>query len=56
MPTVKDDVAFGLGKFNLPQDEIRLRVAKSLEAMGMYDYIQVALKVLSTSLTLRYNV
>lgn len=41
MPTVKDDVAFGLGKFDLTCDEVSLRVAKALDAVGMYDYIQV---------------
>lgn len=41
MPTVKDDVAFGLSKFNLTYDEVRSRVAKALDAVGMYDYLQV---------------
>lgn len=41
MPTVKDDVAFGLSRFNLSHDEIRSRVAKALEAVGMIDYLQV---------------
>lgn len=41
MPTVKDDVAFGLGKSNLTHDEISLRVAKALDAVGMHDYMQV---------------
>lgn len=47
MPTVKDDVAFGLGKFNLTQDKIMLRVAKALDLVGMYDYMQVTLIVFS---------
>lgn len=43
MPTVKDDVAFGLGKLNLAHDEVNLRVAKALDAVGMYEYMQVSL-------------
>lgn len=41
MPTVKDDVAFGLSKFNLTRDEITSRVAKALDAVGMHDYLHV---------------
>lgn len=41
MPTVEADVAFGLGKFNLTPDEVRSRVSKSLEAVGMSKYMQV---------------
>lgn len=41
MPTVEADVAFGLGRFNLTNDEIQLRVAKALNSVGMYDYLQV---------------
>lgn len=41
MPTVEADVAFGLGKFNLTMDEIRPRVAKALDTVGMYEYLQV---------------
>ncbi|GKD19709.1 ABC transporter I family member 10, chloroplastic, partial [Tanacetum coccineum] len=41
MPTVEADVAFGLGRFNLSNDETKLRVAKALTAVGMYDYLQV---------------
>lgn len=44
MPTVKDDVAFGLSRFNLTLEEIRSRVEKSLDAVGMYDYLQVSVK------------
>lgn len=44
MPTVKDDVAFGLSKFNLTHDEIRSKVAKALDAVGMYGYLQVCLQ------------
>ncbi|GJU73834.1 ABC transporter I family member 10-like protein [Tanacetum coccineum] len=31
---------FGLGGFNLTNDETKLRVAKALTAIGMYDYLQ----------------
>lgn len=41
MPTVEADVAFGLGKFNLSIDEVRSRVLKALDAVGMLDYSQV---------------
>lgn len=41
MPTVEADVAFGLGKFNLPEDEVRTRVVKALDAVGMSEYLQV---------------
>lgn len=41
MPTVEADVAFSLGRFNLTDDETKLRVAKALTAVGMYDYLQV---------------
>lgn len=41
MPTVEADVAFGLGKFNLTNDQIKHRVEKALDAVGMYDYLQV---------------
>lgn len=41
MPTVKDDVAFGLSKFNLTRDEIRYKVEKALDAVGMHSYLQV---------------
>jgi hypothetical protein len=41
MPTVESDVAFGLGKTNLSLDEVRSRVSKSLEAVGMLSYSQV---------------
>ena len=42
MPTVKDDVAFGLSRFNLTHDEITSRVEKALDAVGMYEYLQVS--------------
>lgn len=41
MPTVEADVAFGLGKFNLALDEVRSRVSKALDAVGMLSYSQV---------------
>jgi energy-coupling factor transporter ATP-binding protein EcfA2 len=41
MPTVESDVAFGLGKLDLSLDEVRSRVAKSLETVGMLSYSQV---------------
>ncbi|KAJ4967193.1 hypothetical protein NE237_019042 [Protea cynaroides] len=47
MPTVEADVAFGLGKFNLTQDEVRSRVAKALDAVGMSDYLQRPVQTLS---------
>jgi energy-coupling factor transporter ATP-binding protein EcfA2 len=41
MPTVEADVAFGLGKLNLPRDEVKTRVSKALDAVGMSKYLQV---------------
>lgn len=41
MPTVEADVAFGLGKSHLPDNEVKSRVAKALEAVGMSNYLQV---------------
>ena len=41
MPTVEADVAFGLGKLNLTPNEIKTRVAKALDAVGMYEYLKV---------------
>lgn len=41
MPTVEADVAFGLGKLNLTNEEIVSRVANALDAVGMYDYLRV---------------
>lgn len=41
MPTVESDVAFGLGKFNLTRDEVKSRVSRSLESVGMLSYQQV---------------
>ncbi|OVA10720.1 ABC transporter-like [Macleaya cordata] len=47
MPTVEADVAFGLGKFDLTQDEVRSRVAKALDAVGMSNYLQRPVQTLS---------
>ncbi|XP_071914275.1 ABC transporter I family member 10 isoform X1 [Coffea arabica] len=47
MPTVKDDVAFGLSRFNLTYDEITSRVEKALDAVGMYEYLQRPVQTLS---------
>ncbi|KAJ1285580.1 hypothetical protein BS78_03G289900 [Paspalum vaginatum] len=47
MPTVESDVAFGLGKLNLPLDEVRSRVSKSLDAVGMLSYSQRPIQTLS---------
>lgn len=43
MPTVEADVAFGLGKLNLTPNEIKTRVAKALDAVGMYEYLKVCM-------------
>ncbi|XP_073029191.1 ABC transporter I family member 10 [Primulina eburnea] len=47
MPTVEADVAFGLGKLNLTNEEIVSRVANALDAVGMYDYLQRPVQTLS---------
>ncbi|XP_011625130.1 ABC transporter I family member 10, chloroplastic isoform X2 [Amborella trichopoda] len=47
MPTVEADVAFGLGKLNLTVDEVRSRVMKSLEAVGMLQYLLRPIQTLS---------
>lgn len=47
MPTVEADVAFGLGKFNLTIEEVRSRVLKALDAVGMSDYMQRPVQTLS---------
>lgn len=41
MPTVESDVAFGLGKFDLTHNEIRCRIEKALDDVGMSEYMQV---------------
>ncbi|KAG6384382.1 hypothetical protein SASPL_155810 [Salvia splendens] len=47
MPTVEADVAFGLGKFNIDNDEITSRVAEALDAVGMYEYLKRPVQTLS---------
>ncbi|KAL2621682.1 hypothetical protein R1flu_001887 [Riccia fluitans] len=47
MPTAEADVAFGLGRFDLPIDEVRERVHKSLKAVGMDQYAQRPVQTLS---------
>ena len=41
MPTVEADVAFGLGKFDLTQEEVKTRVSKALGSVGMSRYLKV---------------
>eukprot|EP00897_Mesotaenium_endlicherianum_P008647 jgi/Mesen1/7810/ME000413S07067 len=41
MPTVGADVAFGLGRLSLPEEEVRQRVNKALVSVGMADYVNV---------------
>lgn len=41
MPTVEADVAFGLGKYSLTREEVKFRVSKALDAVGMLNYQQV---------------
>ena len=41
MPTVEADVAFGLGKFDLTQEEVKTRVSKALSSVGMSRYLKV---------------
>lgn len=47
MPTVEADVAFGLGQFDLTEGEVRNRVTKALEAVGMVEYVQRPIQTLS---------
>lgn len=47
MPTVCSDVAFGLGRLNLPEAEVERRVKAALAAVGMGDYLQRAVATLS---------
>jgi len=50
MPTVEADVAFGLGKYHdMNQEEVKSRVIKALEAVGMRDYMQVSLCTLNNN-------
>lgn len=46
MPTAEADVAFGLGSLELSHEEVRERVEKSLDAVGMSEYLQVTEKKL----------
>ncbi|OWM91457.1 hypothetical protein CDL15_Pgr017375 [Punica granatum] len=41
MPTVEADVAFGLGKSGFTSMEVRSKVLKALDAVGMSDYMQI---------------
>ncbi|MED6217771.1 ABC transporter I member 10 [Stylosanthes scabra] len=47
MPTVDADVAFGLGKFSLTDDEVRSRVSRALHAVGLFDYKKRSVQTLS---------
>ncbi|XP_021728054.1 ABC transporter I family member 10, chloroplastic-like [Chenopodium quinoa] len=47
MPTVEADVAFGLGKFDLTYEEVKSRVGKALDAVGMSEYSQRPVQTLS---------
>ncbi|KAG6549120.1 hypothetical protein Mapa_009346 [Marchantia paleacea] len=47
MPTAEADVAFGLGRLELSIEEVRDRVHKSLQAVGMDNYAQRPVQTLS---------
>ncbi|XP_024533584.1 ABC transporter I family member 10 isoform X3 [Selaginella moellendorffii] len=47
MPTAEADVAFGLGRLQLTQEEVRDRVWRSLKAVGMENYLQRPIQTLS---------
>ncbi|KAB1210568.1 GDP-mannose transporter GONST1 [Morella rubra] len=47
MPTVEADVAFGLGKLNMTDDEVRSRVSKALDAVGMSSFLKRSVQTLS---------
>ncbi|KMT09149.1 hypothetical protein BVRB_6g132560 [Beta vulgaris subsp. vulgaris] len=47
MPTVEADVAFGLGKFDLTYEEVKSKVAKALDAVGMSEYSKRQVQTLS---------
>ncbi|TYH20451.1 hypothetical protein ES288_A05G430500v1 [Gossypium darwinii] len=47
MPTVEADVAFGLGRLNLTNSEVRSRVSKALDAVSMSEYLQRPVQTLS---------
>nr|GEU75382.1 ABC transporter I family member 10, chloroplastic-like [Tanacetum cinerariifolium] len=55
MPTVEADVAFGLGRFKLTNDETKLRVIKALTVVGMYDYLQTTSQYPAPSTTYPNN-
>lgn len=42
MPTVEADVAFGLGKLNLTNEEVKSRVLEALSSVGMSSYLQAS--------------
>ncbi|KAK9037620.1 hypothetical protein V6N11_022524 [Hibiscus sabdariffa] len=47
MPTVEADVSFGLGRLNLTNSEVRSRVSKALDAVGMSEYLERPVQTLS---------
>lgn len=47
MPTVEADVAFGLGKLNFTKEEVRTRVQKALDSVGMLSYLNRPVQTLS---------
>ncbi|KAL8166928.1 hypothetical protein V2J09_008427 [Rumex salicifolius] len=47
MPTVESDVAFGLGKLKITKEEVRTRVRKALDSVGMLPYLQRPVQTLS---------
>ncbi|GMH06694.1 hypothetical protein Nepgr_008534 [Nepenthes gracilis] len=47
MPTVEADVAFGLGKYDLSREEVKYRVTKALDAVGMPEYLHRPVQTLS---------
>ncbi|KAH7434418.1 hypothetical protein KP509_06G016600 [Ceratopteris richardii] len=47
MPTAEADVAFGLGNLDLTVEEVRCRVMKSLEAVGLLELSQRPVQTLS---------
>jgi biotin transport system ATP-binding protein len=47
MPTVREDVAFGLRKLKLPKDQVAVRVAAQLERFGLSDFADQPAHLLS---------
>ncbi|KAI5081704.1 hypothetical protein GOP47_0001447 [Adiantum capillus-veneris] len=47
MPTAEADVAFGLGRLKLSEEEVRSRVMRALEAVGLADLNQRPVQTLS---------